>query len=864
MKRTPHSAAVLLQSPDVHKFSLTGQDTSGPQTQHGDRTLTKRTLDGTLGSAAPSSGSYRRTGTGERFTGLQGGVLPSVATISRRDADDAFDTATASTSAASNSRNSRGVLGGKSTERPLVPASAAWTSNRWRHLLDEDSASVSGSSSKEDTVLEEQPEQFWPIAKQTARDIDDTSGVSGTLGGLHIADTDRNPLLLTSVRSEKQYSDLPNGASEASYNAQSSLSWRRSLAEAPTSASLAVNDQDHASTMRDNQSAAGFGRVPDDERVKLAVKTQPVPLRSLTMRSPEKNLAGGPTSSPLNIAPQASTPSRRETVEGLEILARRSPVQEKSMAALQSQLPLSPSYVAQSQDVAPETRMWQYRDPYGVLQGPFPAAQMQEWHQQRFFQETLLVKRVEWLEFETLGNLIMRIGDVHTPFLTARTSSFLPPGIVPGVSQAALPSPYVQQGASPWSAAAVRPVSRTQTVAQLLNNAAAGGFPTTDLHPAQHSAVSDFAPTDPWADTLPSRVSSPSISRVNSTHGVGAIGRSFGSSSRLAEAPLPSPIGRSSSSKALDRIALLQGAHKEVDPANSASFSAVALPSEAMHADSHKHRETEPLPVEPSAPVTLSERVSQEAPQSDRNTIRMPHSDEDTAKAKLPSKAETAADTKSAIQPNSKTAVAVPAVRNRHDSATLPHKSERKVTTPSKQKDNPKTSSDLPQGPSQAIVTDSHAEAETSKAAPWAKSASDTQVDAKSTSTGNMSLRDIQAKEEKETAVRKLAEKRAMQARIVNEEAAAAEKLARQAADRLPTASTWAETSSIAPSPTVSKWGKPIPAAPAAHTHKGLSLKEIQEEEARKAKAASLQATGAASAPGKAYAASAATVVVRD
>lgn len=858
MKRTPHSAAVLLQSPDVHKFSL-------HDTEHGDRTLTKRTLDGTLGSAAPSSGSYRRTGTGERFTGLQGGVLPSVATISRRDADDAFDTATASTSAASNSRNSRGVLGGKSTERPLVPASAAWTSNRWRHLLDEDSASASGSSSKEDTELEEEPEQFRPMAKQIAEDLDDTPGVSDNLETLHISDTDRNPLLRASIsRREKQYSDLPNGASEASYNAQSSLSWRRSLAEAPTSVSLADNDQDDPSAMRDNQSAADFGRVPDGGRVKLAVNTQPVPLRSLTMRSPEKNLAGGPTSSPLNIAPQASTPSRRETVEGLEILARRSPVQEKSMAALQSQLPLSSSYVAQSQDVAPETRMWQYRDPYGVLQGPFPAAQMQEWHQQRFFQETLLVKRVEWLEFETLGNLIMRIGDVHTPFLTARTSSFLPPGIVPGVSQAPLPSPYVQQGVSPWSAAAVRPVSRTQTVAQLLNNAAAGGFPTTDLHPAQHSAASDFAPTDPWADTLPSRVSSPSISRVNSTHGIGAIGRSFGSSSRLAEAPLPSPIGRSSSSKALDRIALLQGAHKEVDPANSASFSAVALPSEAMHTDSHKHRETEPLPVEPSAPVTLSERVSQEAPQSDRNTTRMPHSDEDTAKAKLPSKAETAADTESAIQPNSKTAIAVPAVRKRHDSATLPHKSERKVTTPSKQKDNPKTSSDLPQGPSQAIVTDSHAEAETSKAAPWAKSASDTQVDAKSTSTGNMSLRDIQAKEEKETAVRKLAEKRAMQARIVNEEAAAAEKLARQAADRLPTASTWAETSSIAPSPTVSKWGKPIPAAPAAHTHKGLSLKEIQEEEARKAKAASLQATGAASAPGKAYAASAARVVVRD
>lgn len=75
----------------------------------------------------------------------------------------------------------------------------------------------------------------------------------------------------------------------------------------------------------------------------------------------------------------------------------------------------------------PETVLWQYRDPAGVVQGPFAGAMMHDWYAQNFFAGDLLVKRVQELEFEMLQTLIRRCGDGERPFLTAPLQPIAPP-----------------------------------------------------------------------------------------------------------------------------------------------------------------------------------------------------------------------------------------------------------------------------------------------------------------------------------------------------------------------------------------------------------------------------------------------------
>jgi hypothetical protein len=43
---------------------------------------------------------------------------------------------------------------------------------------------------------------------------------------------------------------------------------------------------------------------------------------------------------------------------------------------------------------------------------------MQDWYLQGFFNETLLVRRIEATDFETLGALVIRVGDASKPFLS--------------------------------------------------------------------------------------------------------------------------------------------------------------------------------------------------------------------------------------------------------------------------------------------------------------------------------------------------------------------------------------------------------------------------------------------------------------
>ncbi|KAI1299558.1 hypothetical protein F5Y03DRAFT_365742 [Xylaria venustula] len=67
--------------------------------------------------------------------------------------------------------------------------------------------------------------------------------------------------------------------------------------------------------------------------------------------------------------------------------------------------------------VMPDRMRWTYLDPQGSVQGPFTGLEMNDWYKANFFTPDLRVKKVEDIEFEPLGQLIRRIGNSREPFL---------------------------------------------------------------------------------------------------------------------------------------------------------------------------------------------------------------------------------------------------------------------------------------------------------------------------------------------------------------------------------------------------------------------------------------------------------------
>lgn len=83
-------------------------------------------------------------------------------------------------------------------------------------------------------------------------------------------------------------------------------------------------------------------------------------------------------------------------------------------AAMQSSEP--PSAQARTM-VMPDRMRWTYLDPQGSVQGPFTGLEMNDWYKANFFTPDLRVKKLEDVEFEPLGQLIRRIGNSREPFL---------------------------------------------------------------------------------------------------------------------------------------------------------------------------------------------------------------------------------------------------------------------------------------------------------------------------------------------------------------------------------------------------------------------------------------------------------------
>ncbi|CAO0793818.1 unnamed protein product [Mucor circinelloides] len=70
----------------------------------------------------------------------------------------------------------------------------------------------------------------------------------------------------------------------------------------------------------------------------------------------------------------------------------------------------------------PEEIKWFYRDPSGQVQGPFEAQEMQDWYKAGFFTPTLMLRRDDETIFEPLMVLTQKVGNDEQPFLTPRPS----------------------------------------------------------------------------------------------------------------------------------------------------------------------------------------------------------------------------------------------------------------------------------------------------------------------------------------------------------------------------------------------------------------------------------------------------------
>ncbi|KAJ3166600.1 hypothetical protein HDU88_003082 [Geranomyces variabilis] len=62
-------------------------------------------------------------------------------------------------------------------------------------------------------------------------------------------------------------------------------------------------------------------------------------------------------------------------------------------------------------------QLWQYKDPSGIVQGPFTAAQMHEWFRSGYFSDELPIKRVDDYSYEPLARLLQKHGR-DRPFLS--------------------------------------------------------------------------------------------------------------------------------------------------------------------------------------------------------------------------------------------------------------------------------------------------------------------------------------------------------------------------------------------------------------------------------------------------------------
>ena len=102
------------------------------------------------------------------------------------------------------------------------------------------------------------------------------------------------------------------------------------------------------------------------------------------------------------------------TTKSVQVAAELPPPQ-----SVPSTLPSMPPGLGPALPIIYQNTAWIYRDPTGVLQGPFPNSKMLEWYQMSYFPDSLPIKRQEDSFFETIAGWRLRCNG-RLPFEIAR------------------------------------------------------------------------------------------------------------------------------------------------------------------------------------------------------------------------------------------------------------------------------------------------------------------------------------------------------------------------------------------------------------------------------------------------------------
>lgn len=132
--------------------------------------------------------------------------------------------------------------------------------------------------------------------------------------------------------------------------------------------------------------------------------------------SPVRGVRGGFE----GIFPSSPFSTAEQGQAGLTATAQPQAFPSTAGPAFSSNQPIPPNNADPSSNktmVMPDRMRWVYLDPQGVVQGPFSGLEMNDWYKANFFTADLRVRRVEDSEFEPLGQLIRRIGNSREPFL---------------------------------------------------------------------------------------------------------------------------------------------------------------------------------------------------------------------------------------------------------------------------------------------------------------------------------------------------------------------------------------------------------------------------------------------------------------
>jgi len=570
--------------------------------------------------------------------------------------------------------------------------------------------------------------------------------------------------------------------------------------------------------------------------------------------------------------------------------------------------------------IPPSEVNWQYRDPSGVVQGPFIATMMHDWYRQQFFNPDLRVKRVNDLDFETLADLIRRTGDSDKPFLAPKPSLI---NTAPGSAFSSAPG--TPQMSSAWGA------PRAQTPLEQITGSigqgrfgSAGGATSSFYEPFGSNAGSPSVQSqsipqllggravntpggtalDPWGAPLPA-ATSPALQQLFShqqqhqhaaqspllQHNVPSsidVLRQLQQQAQQAQSPSFAPqyggqlprtdvFGHPSPLPTPSYFDPRQLAAQHGSPAQQPAWMGQQAPH-FQQSQPQQHVQQQPWsnigsPAQQFQPQANPSPIGPPAP-SQSQIAPPPPAQQQQSEPKVEVTETVLIDSTPQAEPE---VVAVveevtisqpePVQEQVQPSSSATKKSKAKeakaaaalaAAASSVLESTPCSSSQPEQStPSSPSLESPSISSKAPASAPWAKDESISPV--ATGTTPSLSLREIQQIEAREADKRKAAARiQAAQASIQAAQRAAAAEAA-TAAEQLPSSANWAAGPAQVPATKAAPapWTKP--ATPTPSKNSGKTLKEIQEEEEKRKKAqvaAQQQAQGGAAFVGKGYAGS--------